>query len=146
MKELPLRISARDAFQKDAKTIFPIFLLAYISSMLFSDTDLKGAVIAFFGILLTYLIALLIEIKASYITLSPNGFTYTNKYLKKVSLNWSDDIAVTKGKAGKYECYIILDEKNSHKIYIPVVIFTYPQVKEFIYNNIPKNHKIYALV
>ncbi len=148
MDRIDLRISRKDAFLGDFKSTYLIMAVVSLILLFYKhysiNTVVNGALI-FTGVVL--FMSLVFEPKITRMTLWEDGFCFNTDFSlgNEVSENWDNLIYIRETKGSKYRFYEFSERGKKRKHSVPKVIFSYPDVKEFINKYVPKDHALFTL-
>lgn len=141
MEQMKLRVKLKDAIRSDR--YLPLIVMVGIGIAIYCGTEIYEVLL--YGIpalILLWIIALLIEINTTYLTISEEGLSFTSANLKECSIRWNSESGIKDQKKGKYQCKKLTDIETGKYTYIPSIIFTYPEVADFLLKNAPKGHSL----
>lgn len=147
MQEIKLKIKLKDRLLHSAKTTLPLVIVAMAAVIYMEKVTWQGAVFKAMPIIIFLLFTVDIFVsRLTFLTISKDGFTFTRNNLKNSNRTWEAPIELSEGKTQMGHCQLVQDTETKQIIYIPTVIFSYPEVIDYIKNNVPQNHKFRGLL
>jgi hypothetical protein len=141
MEQVKLRVKLQDVIKSDR--FLPLSILAGFGIALYNGSDIKGILIYALPVCIAiWTIVLLIELNTSYLLINTKGLTFTASDLKSFTIKWSSAIEIEDQKKGKYQCKKITDIKTKKYVFVPSVIFSYPEISDFVLSHSPKEHDL----
>jgi len=145
MDQFKLRVRFLDALKADRA--MPLIIAAGLSFAVYRGVSIEDALAyGLPAILVIWLGVALIETKISILTISKTGLEFKSRLLKPIVKKWAEPINVREKKSGKHLCHEIIDPVTGESAKVPKVIFTYPEVIQFIRDNVPSEHEVRKLV
>nr|WP_158651838.1 hypothetical protein [Marinobacterium profundum] len=140
MEPLSLRVKFKDALKIAIKNTWLPFLLGI--GLAAYRGSINSDSIALVSLLLTGILAIVALLLCSIpcLELTRAGINFKNWRGRDEFCGWSNDLTLVRTKQGGYLAYLL---KNSHqnKTYkVPSVLFTYPEVHNFINTYAPRSH------
>jgi hypothetical protein len=139
---LEIRIKYVDAIAMVVRSLWLPFILAIGLLFFRGQMDLETFGFTLSVILGCLLVVSLFVYAVPCLAMTPEGIAFKNWRGRDVLASWSQDLQI---KCGKYGAVPVVNFKvpKARKTYqIPSVVFSYPDVKNFVENFAPSGHPI----